>query len=286
MSKTSASTRRDRRNEGRSDDRHVRGRTHPGGTGHLRHHGIYVYGIVPGGDVETESHATGVGAPPSEVSVVRSGEIAALISEIPVDRPLGTPDDLKAHAELLDGTAAVAPVLPLRFGAVLSDEDAVSEELLDAHRDEFEAALNELEGRAQFVVKARYVEKTVLGEILDENADAARLRDEIRDKPEDATRDARMALGEIITQSIEAKRTEDTQRVVDALEDLEPMVNVRQPTHDEDAAHVAVLIELSRQGDLEDIVRSLAQEWEGRAEMDLLGPMAAYDFVMKRAPED
>ncbi|MFD6677170.1 GvpL/GvpF family gas vesicle protein [Rhodococcus zopfii] len=247
--------------------------------------GIYVYGIVPG-DVETESHATGVGAPPSEVSVVRSGEIAALISEIPVDRPLGTPDDLKAHAELLDGTAAVAPVLPLRFGAVLSDEDAVSEELLDAHRDEFEAALNELEGRAQFVVKARYVEKTVLGEILDENADAARLRDEIRDKPEDATRDARMALGEIITQSIEAKRTEDTQRVVDALEDLEPMVNVRQPTHDEDAAHVAVLIELSRQGDLEDIVRSLAQEWEGRAEMDLLGPMAAYDFVMKRAPED
>ncbi|MEZ5152188.1 GvpL/GvpF family gas vesicle protein [Rhodococcus zopfii] len=246
--------------------------------------GIYVYGIVPG-DVETESHATGVGAPPSEVSVVRSGEIAALISEIPVDRPLGTPDDLKAHAELLDGTAAVAPVLPLRFGAVLSDEDAVSEELLDAHRDEFEAALNELEGRAQFVVKARYVEKAVLGEILDENADAARLRDEIRDKPEDATRDARMALGEIINQSIEAKRAEDTQRVVDALEDLEPMVNLREPTHEEDAAHVAVLVELSRQRDLEDIVRSLAQEWEGRAEMDLLGPMAAYDFVMKREPE-
>ncbi|WP_420753161.1 GvpL/GvpF family gas vesicle protein [Rhodococcus sp. O3] len=247
--------------------------------------GIYVYGIVPG-DVEAESHATGVGDPPSDVSVVRSGEIAALVSEIPVDRPLGTPDDLKAHAELLDGTAAVAPVLPLRFGAVLSDEDAVSEELLDAHRDEFEAALNELEGKAQFVVKARYDERAVLSEILEENADAARLREEIRDKPEDATRDARMMLGEIITQSIEAKRNEDTQRVVDALEDLEPMVNVRQPTHDEDAAHVAVLIELSRQGDLEDIVRSLAEEWEGRAEMDLLGPMAAYDFVMKRAPED
>ncbi|MGV9745640.1 GvpL/GvpF family gas vesicle protein [Rhodococcus zopfii] len=246
--------------------------------------GIYVYGIVPG-DVEAESDATGVGDPPSQVSVIRNGEIAALISEIQVDRPLGTPDDLKAHAELLDGTAAVAPVLPLRFGAVLSDEDAVSEELLAAHRDEFEAALNELEGRAQFVVKARYVERAVLGEILDENADAARLRDEIRDKPEDATRDARMMLGEIINQSIEAKRNEDTQRVVDALEDLEPMVNVRQPTHDEDAAHVAVLIELSRQGDLEDVVRSLAQEWEGRAEMDLLGPMAAYDFVMKREPE-
>ncbi|WP_068158743.1 GvpL/GvpF family gas vesicle protein [Rhodococcus phenolicus] len=247
--------------------------------------GIYVYGIVPA-DVEAESDATGVGTPPSGVSVVRRGEIAALVSEVPVDRPLGTPDDLKAHADLLDGTSAVAPVLPLRFGAVLSDEDAVSEELLAAHEDEFEAALKELEGRAQFVVKARYVEKALLGEILDENADAARLREEIRDKPEDATRDARMALGEIISQTIEAKRAEDTQRVVEALEELDPMVNLRDPTHDEDAAHVAILIELSRQGDLEDIVRSLAEEWDGRAKMDLLGPMAAYDFVMKRAPED
>ena len=126
---------------------------------------VYVYGIVPS-DVEPEDHAEGVGNPPAEVSVVRSGRVAALVSEIPTDRALGTPDDLEAHAELLDGTVTVAPVLPLRFGAVLTDRDAVAAELLEGNEDELASALDQLEGLAQYVVKGRYVEKTILQEIL------------------------------------------------------------------------------------------------------------------------
>ncbi|MGY1942660.1 GvpL/GvpF family gas vesicle protein [Nocardia asiatica] len=246
---------------------------------------VYVYGIVPA-DVEPEPHATGVGDPPGEVGVVRHGEIAALISTLESDRPLGTPDDLTAHAELLDGSAAVAPVLPLRFGAVMTDAEAVENELLGANEDEFRSALEQLEGRAQFVIRGRYVEDTILRELLDENAQAAQLRDEIRDKPEDATRNARIALGELINQAIEAKRAEDTRRVVAEIEQFEPLINQREPTHEEEAVHVAVLVELARQEELEEALRRLGEEWDGRVELNLLGPMAAYDFVTKRTPEE
>jgi hypothetical protein len=245
---------------------------------------VYVYGIVPA-DVEPEPHAIGVGDPPGEVGVVRHGEIAALISTLESDRPLGTPDDLTTHAELLDGSAAVAPVLPLRFGAVMTDTEAVENELLEANEEEFRSALEQLEGRAQFVVRGRYVENTILRELLDENAEAARLREEIRDKPEDATRNARIALGELINQSIEAKRAEDTRKVVAELEQFEPLVNQRDPTHEEEAVHIAVLVELARQEELEETLRRLGEEWDGRVELNLLGPMAAYDFVTKRTPE-
>ncbi|MEU7763686.1 GvpL/GvpF family gas vesicle protein [Nocardia sp. NPDC049190] len=245
---------------------------------------VYVYGIVPA-DVQPEEHASGIGDPPCDIQVVRHGEVGALVSEIAVDRPLGTPDDLIAHARLVDGAAAVTPVLPLRFGAVMSDRDEVEKELLDAHHDEFRDALEELEGHAQFVIKGRYVEKNILREVLDENSEAAGLREKIRDKSADATRDLRMALGEIINQTIEVKRAEDTRRVIDALESLEPVVNERQPTNEEDAVHVAVLIELSEQDELEETVTRLAEEWDGRVEMSLLGPMAAYDFVAKQKPE-
>jgi hypothetical protein len=245
---------------------------------------VYVYGIVPA-DVKAEEHAAGVGDPPSDISEIRHGEIAALVSEIQLDRPLGTPQDLTAHADLLDGSVVVAPVLPLRFGAVMSDQEAVEKELLEAHHDEFQAALEELEGRAQFVIKGRYVEQEILRELLDENSEAALLREEIRDKPEDATRNARMALGEIINQSIEAKRAADTRRVIDVLDPLEPVVNERQPTHEEDAVHIAVLVELSRQRELEEALGGLAEEWDDRVEISLMGPMAAYDFVMTREPE-
>lgn len=50
--------------------------------------GVYVYGIVPA-DVEAEKDAVGVCDGP--VSIVKHGDIAALVSEISVDRPLGKP---------------------------------------------------------------------------------------------------------------------------------------------------------------------------------------------------
>jgi len=247
-----------------------------------RTRGVYVYGIVPA-DVQAEEDAVGVCDGP--VSIVKHGDIAALVSEISVDRPLGKPEDLRTHAHVLDGTSRVAPVLPLRFGAVMTDEEAVEEELLAAHADEFAAALEELEGRAQYVVKGRYVENAILREIIEENEQAGKLLGAIRDQPEETTRDARMALGEIVSNAIEAKRDEDTRTVVEALDSLSVSVNVREPTHEEEAAQVAVLVEVARQEELEKAVGELAEQWDGRVDMRLLGPLAAYDFVVTQKPE-
>jgi hypothetical protein len=244
--------------------------------------GIYVYGIVPG-DVEVEPDARGVGDPPGEVETIKHGDIAALVSTVSGDKPLGRPEDLAAHAALLDGASAEAPVLPVKFGAVLTSADEVAEELLAAHHDELAAALRELEGKAEYIVRGRYRQEAILKEVLAENSDLDRLRDEIRDKPEDATRNERMALGEAITNAISAKRDADTETVRRALDDLGFMTVVREPTHDEDAVHVACLAETDKESELEDAVERLAGEWEDRVDLRLLGPLAAYDFVVSKA---
>jgi hypothetical protein len=83
---------------------------------------------------------------------------------------------------------AQVPVLPLRFGAVVTTAQAVAEELLAAHHDRFAAALHELEGRAEYLVKGRYMEAAILAEVLSENEQAARLQDRIQSKDPDATR--------------------------------------------------------------------------------------------------
>ncbi|MGZ4524952.1 MAG: GvpL/GvpF family gas vesicle protein [Mycobacterium sp.] len=240
---------------------------------------VYVYGIVPG-DVEVEETAQGIGDPPAPVSIVHDGDIAALVSVVAVDHALGTPDDLQAHAKLLDGTAAVAPVLPLRFGAVMTDEDAVAEELLRGHHDEFAQALEALEGHAEYIVKGRYDEQAFLTRLLSENEQARQLSEDIRSMPEDASRNSRMALGELIANAIEAMRNTDTQAVIDALADVASQVNPREPTHEWDAVHVALLVEVERQAELEDVLRELNETAGGLMKLRLLGPLAAYDFVV------
>lgn len=103
--------------------------------------GCYVYGIVPA-DVELAGDVRGVGDPPGQVQLVRHGNLVALVSAVDLTGRLGTPDDLRAHAQVLDATAVAVPVLPLRFGTVVATQDAVAGELLAVYQEAFTAALS------------------------------------------------------------------------------------------------------------------------------------------------
>ncbi len=248
-------------------------------------HAIYVYGVVPA-DVAVTDTAKGVGDPPARVHLVRYEDIAALASEVDVSQPLGRPEDLLAHEHLLDGAAKEAPVLPFRFGGVVQTEQAVEEELLAHHHDEFAASLAEIEGTAQFVVKGRYDERTILREVLTENAEADELRSQLKGHSEDdpATRDIRIRLGEIINAAVDEKRTADTRRLGEVIDPYCEASNVREPSHELDAVHAAVLVKNNRVADLEGALSELSDDWAGRVELRLLGPMAAYDFVSAGKP--
>jgi Gas vesicle synthesis protein GvpL/GvpF len=238
--------------------------------------GIYVYGILPA-DVKLTEKIRGVGN--GKVTLVRSGKLAALVSEVNLGQPLGTPEDLEAHRELADSAATGSPILPLRFGAVLDSEDAVVEELLEAHRDEFTAALRELEGRAQYVVRGRYLEPAILREILTENREAAELREQIRGAGPDAARNEQIRLGEIINDAIDAKRQQDTNAFVQAAQGSYVAGSLREPTHELDAVYVSFLVEDDQADELRQAVDDLARDQEGRIEFGVRGPMAPWDFV-------
>ncbi|MDR0345703.1 MAG: GvpL/GvpF family gas vesicle protein [Nocardiopsaceae bacterium] len=245
----------------------------------------YIYGIVPA-DVEPAPDASGVGDPPAKIELIRHDKIAALVSEIDVSKPLGRPEDLMAHQRLLDAAVAEIPVLPLRFGAVMTGPEAVTGELLAPAHDEFAAALSELEGRAEYVVRGRYEQDAILREVLSEDRDAASLREQIRAVgDEDATREQRIQLGELINEAVSVKREADTRALGDALAPHCVASKVREPTHEEDAANIAVLAESGKQAGLEQAIGDLARDWEGRVELRVLGPMAPYDFVVTAAPE-
>ena len=244
-----------------------------------RRTGVYVYGILPG-DIEIEPGAAGVGDPPSEVRLIRKQDLVALVSDVDLDRPLGRAEDLFTHEELLDASAASVPVLPLRFGAVLASDEVVADELLAPHYDEFAEALRQLDGHAEYIVKGRYVEAAVLGEVLASNPEAAGLADQIRGADPDASRDQRIRLGEIVNSAVDDMREADTGALGDTVSGLVTASVVRPPTHELDAVYAAFLVETGQAERLRQACERLADEWQGRiGDLRLTGPVAAYDFV-------
>ncbi|MFG1889566.1 GvpL/GvpF family gas vesicle protein [Micromonospora sp. NPDC049051] len=239
--------------------------------------GLFIYGIVPS-DVEPTPDAAGVGDPPGAVAAIRHGELAALVSEVSLTEPIGRPADLTAYQELVDGTAAVAPVLPVRFGTVVTGPDAVAD-LLDAHHDRFAAALDEFEGRIQYRVHGRYDEAPLLSAVLADNPAAAELADQVRGQPETATRPQRIRLGEMISQAVELRREADNRQLVDALDPLVVASAPRAPSNELDAANAVFLVDQDREDEFVSAVEEYAEQRRELIRMRLLGPLAPYDFV-------
>ena len=97
----------------------------------MRSSPVYVYGLVKA-DTAMPDGLTGLG-PSGRVSTIVHGRVAAIVSDVPLDRPLGVRGDLVAHEAVLDTVAAADAVVPMRFPAVV-EEDAVVDELLAAER--------------------------------------------------------------------------------------------------------------------------------------------------------
>ncbi|RLK08752.1 gas vesicle protein GvpL/GvpF [Micromonospora sp. M71_S20] len=239
--------------------------------------GMFIYGIVPS-DVEPTPDAAGVGDPPGEVAAVRHRDLAALVSEVSLTEPIGRPADLTAYQELVDGTAAVAPVLPVRFGTVVTGSDAVAD-LLDAHHDRFAAALDEFEGRIQYTVHGRYDEANLIAAVLADNPAAAELADQVRGQPEAATRTQRIRLGEIISQAVELRREAENRQLVDTLGPLVVASAPRPPSNELDASNAAFLVDQDREDEFVSAVEEYAEQRRELIRMRLLGPLAPYDFV-------
>lgn len=241
------------------------------------HLGLYVYGIVGGTD-QTMIEGL-VGLDDNVVELVEAGDVAAVVGVIALDRPPGRKRELLAHTKVLDTLATRGAVAPVQFGTVLAAAADVRAELLEGRGPELVELLSDLEGRQQFTVRGRYNEHAVLAEIVAENPEIATLRERTRDAPEGVAHHERVRLGELVARAMERKREHDAALVLDLVLPHVDSYATRAGAALEHMMEVAVLVEESHQDAFEDALEAVAEALHERVRLQLLGPMAPYDFV-------
>lgn len=239
--------------------------------------GLYVYAIVA--DEPDRVPASLVGLDGSPVELVRHGRVAAVVGRMALDRPPGRRADLMAHSGVLDALDASGPVVPVQFGTVLPDRDAVVDDVLDPDVARWTALLEALSGRRQFNLRATYNQAAVLQEVVAEDREVAELRERTRDLPEDLAHPDRIRLGELVARAVDAKREDDAAMVMEL---VLPYVVSYAPRHGKGIDHVldvAFLVDDDRRGAFEDALESVAEAWHERIRFQLVGPVPPYDFV-------
>jgi hypothetical protein len=239
--------------------------------------GLYVYGVVAAEDGRVPEGLTGIDGAPVELVVL--GDVAAAVSVAQLDRPPGRRAELVAHRDVVDALAASGAVVPVQFGAMLADPDDVVQTVLGPEEQHFAELLDELAERQQFVVRGRYNEQAVLAEIVAADPEIAHLREVTRDAPEDAARTERVRLGELVAQALEHKREQDAAIVLDAVAPHVASYAPHAVSGIDRALDVAFLVDEPARAGFEDALEAVAEAMHERVRLQLLGPMAPYDFV-------
>src|SRR3954466_5056059 len=199
----------------------------------------YVYGVVRAKD---RAKPKGKGIADKPLKVVAANGLGALTSDVPGEELEAGREELLTHSRVLEEALGDGAVLPMRFGVVMPDEDTVRARLLDPHREELEAQLEEMSGKVEMNVKAIYDEAAVLGEVLAENPDIARAREKIQGRSEDASYYERIDLGERIVGALQAKREADEHANVNALAAPALELEVSEPMHERMAVNASFLV--------------------------------------------
>ncbi|HEY2220583.1 GvpL/GvpF family gas vesicle protein [Actinomycetospora sp.] len=249
--------------------------------------GSYIYGIIPAGTRIPEGLTPIPGGDDEGgLGLVTVGELAAVVSDVVTTRALGTRKDLMAHETVLNAIAQDSPVLPMRFGAVVTDDDAVADELLTPHQDYFVRALGQMDGLTEFSLRGEYDQTAVLTRIVEDNPEIQQLRERIAGVDEDASYYDRIKLGEAISHSVDRLRQADADATLDALERYAVATVVKEPGGENGAVHVAFLVRRDHRTDFERAVDDLGDAWSGRVDLRLIGPTAAFDFLPEYDPPE
>ena len=112
---------------------------------------VYLYCVT---DPLSDAPA-GTGLDGSPLRVVAGGELTAVVSDRG-DAPLhATEESLWAHERVVEDLMSERAVLPMRFGSVLGDDDAVGQ-MLVGRVEELSAALRRVSGAVELGVRAAW----------------------------------------------------------------------------------------------------------------------------------
>ncbi|CQR60741.1 GvpL/GvpF family gas vesicle protein [Streptomyces leeuwenhoekii] len=234
----------------------------------------YVYGITASTHPSLPEGMGGVGDPPRPVRILREGELAAVVSDAPEGlRPKRK--DLLAHQNVLSETGAAGCVLPMRFGSVAPDDEAVTGVLAE-RAEHYRERLRTLDGRVEYNIKANHVEEAVLHHVMAESPEIRALAEANR-KAGGGSYEDKIRLGEMVAQAVKAREAEDAAALQRVLEPAAEAVSTG-PDSTGWLANVSFLVD---RGSAETFLAAVEQARKElpHLEVRVNGPLPPYSFV-------
>ena len=240
--------------------------------------GKYIYCVIH--CQEPRNFATrGIGERGDLVHTVNQADLGAVVSNSPIVEYESSRRNMMAHTVVLEEVMRDFAILPVRFGTVAPDSQAIQDKLLKRRHDELKGLLEEVDGRVELGLKAFWYEEIVYREIVEENPPIRELRDSISDRSPDQSYYKRIRLGEMVKTAMGRKRDSDAAGILAALHPLAYKGKVNSTLSDRMVLNAAFLVDSSREPEFDQAIHRLDADMGQREMFKYVGPVAPYNFV-------
>ncbi len=241
--------------------------------------GTYLYSVVPKSVAPRLEHLRGIEQ--GEVYTIESGELAAVVSDVPNREKLRPERRLvAAHQEVIRRAADASPgVLPFSFGTVAEDPDGVRE-LLQRYGPDLADQMRHVEGKVQMGVRLSYSASapSVFDFLVANSSELREARDRMATGGREATREEKIDLGQLVDAVLGRLRDEYARRIEQALGAVAESKR-NPPRREKEFVNGAFLVPKDRQAEFDAAVESLAGLFPDSFTVEVVGPFPPYDFV-------
>ena len=234
---------------------------------------LHVYGVVA---ATTPLPGALRGRQQAPVRLVVDGDLAAVVSEIDAEARV-RPDDLLAHARVLETLVEGSTVLPMRFGVIVETDEGVAHNILEAGENRLTSLLNSFDGLVQLTVKAYHVEEHALRDLLHERPEIRRLRDQAATGP--SSYHSQLRLGETIAVGLDALASADASMLSEQLSGLAERIALGDVTGKNQVLDAALLVQRAARTRTDEGIARLSRTLPDRLQLRYIGPQPPYSFV-------
>jgi hypothetical protein len=241
---------------------------------------LYIYAITRAG-VPIPEGLPCVCNPEAQLSLVPVGELAALVSTVHEPEIMAARRHMMMHTKILEATMAQATILPMRFGIIVDDVEAIVASVTPKRADLL-AMLESLDDRIEAGIRASWNEAVLYKEIVAARPDIARSAEALAKVNPTAAYYDRIELGREVDSAMAVKRFEEKKALMARLMPF-AVKRVDLPEGDDmNVMNVALLIDRSREDDLIGAVEAIDREENDRLKLKVVSPAPVYNFVKLR----
>jgi hypothetical protein len=237
--------------------------------------GKYVYCIIQ----TTESlrfGPIGIGGEPADVHTVNFKDIAAVVSDTPLEVYDPTRENVLAHERVNEVVMRDFTVLPMSFSTVFkTSEDIV--ELLRTAYDAFRDVLVKMRDKVEFGVKVLWEPEIVIREIEKDDENLRLLRQEISSQ-RGSTYFARMQYGRLVDSLLQQRSEQLVNDIFNTLGGVSVASRANKPIGEKMILNAAFLVARDREADFDAKVKEIDARYEN-LKFKYTGPWPPYNFV-------